>query len=207
MPRALICPRCTERISRQHLKDWECPHCHTDFGLARSYQRIVALLTLILTSLLAVITHGSSSGGAWLLLIFISAIPIWFILIIALPPWLKEGRNQPRITLVTTWLGAALSVFVVEFLLFGSAHVLLGASGSELTEHLEMLSMPLAWISTNFLITPRRSLFDVCGVILGNSIFFGSAIYVFYQPVRWAFHRARPTQLSLSNSNLGDEDD
>lgn len=200
MPRPLICPRCNGRINRQHLKDWECPHCHTDIGLARSYQQIVALITLILTSLLAVMTHKSSSSGAWLLIIFASAISIWFILIIALPPWLKQGRSQPRITLVSAWLGAALSVFIVEFLLFGSAHVLLGATRSELTEHLEMLSIPLAWMSTNFLITPERSSIDVC-------IFFGSAIYAFYQPVRWAFRRARPTQLSLSTSNSAEEDD
>lgn len=207
MFKPLTCPRCNERIHRQQLKDWECPHCHADIGLARSYQRVLGLLTLASVSLLAVATHKSTSGGAWLLTVFLSAIPCWFIFVIVVPPWLKQGRNQPRVTLVSAWLGAAMSVFLVEFLLFGAAHVLLGASRRELLEHLEMLSQPLAWISPNFLITPAKSFFDVCGVILGNSVFFGSLIFACYQPVRWAFRRTRPTQLSLSNSNSKEDDE
>jgi hypothetical protein len=119
-----------------------------------SYQRVLGLLTLASVSLLAVATHESTSGGAWLFSVFLSAIPCWFIFMIAVPPWLKQGRNQPRFTLVSAWLSAAMSVFLLEFLLFGAAHVLLGASQRELLEHLEMLSLPLAWISPNFLIEP-----------------------------------------------------
>jgi hypothetical protein len=98
-------------------------------------------------------------------------------------------------------------VFFVEFLLFVGAYVLLGATQNELRDHLEMLSMPLAGISRNFLITPSKSLLDVCGVILGNSVFFGIVIYAFYQPVRWAFRRSRPTQLSIANTDVPDDDD
>lgn len=203
----LTCPRCNERIHRQQVKDWECPSCHSDFGLAPSYQRCVGSLTLASVSLLAVATHKSTSGGAWLLSVFSSAIPSWFIFMIVVPPWLKRGHNQPKFTIVVSWLSAALSVFVVEFLGFGAAHLLLGASRRELLEHLEMLSMPLAWISPNFLITPSKSFFDVCGVILGNSVFFGSLIFAAYQPVRLAFRRSRPTQLSLSNSNSTEDED
>ena len=123
------------------------------------------------------------------------------------PPWLKQGHNQPRITLVSSWLGVALTVFLVEFLGFGAVHVLFGTSRRELLEFLWMLSEPLAWISPNFLITPARSFFDVCGVILGNSVFFGSLTFAFYQTVRWAFRRARPTQLSLSNSGSTEDDE
>jgi hypothetical protein len=45
---------------------------------------------------------------------------------------------------VSSWLGAALTVFLVEFLVFGAAHVLLEASRRELLEFLWMLSEPLA---------------------------------------------------------------
>jgi hypothetical protein len=203
----LTCPECNERIHRQSLKDWECPFCHTDIGLAPSYQRCVGLLTFASVSLLAIATHKSTSGGAWLLGIFFSAIPCWITFLNIVPPWLKRGHNQPRITLVSSWLGAALTVFLVEFLVFGAAHVLFGASRRELLEFLWMLSEPLAWISPNFLITPAKSFFDLCGVILGNSVFFGSLIFACYQSVRWALRRNRPAQLSLSNTNSTEDDE
>jgi hypothetical protein len=207
MFKPLRCPQCNEPIPRQQLKDWECPSCHTDIGLARSYQQYIGVLTFAAVSLLAVATHETSSGGTWLLIVLFSAMPCWIVLMIVVPPWLKQGRNQPRLTIVGSWLTAALSVFLVEFLGFVSAHLLLGASQRELQEHLQILSLPLAWISPNFLITPARSFFDVCGGILGNSIFFGMLIFVFYQPVRWAFRRNRPTQLSISNSNPTKDDE
>lgn len=114
---------------------------------------------------------------------------------------------QPGVGFVSSWLGAALSVFLVEFLLFVGAYVLLGATRNELLEHLEMLSMPLASISSNLLLTPSKTFLDVCGVILGNSIFFGTILYAFYQPVRWAFRRARPTQLLITNRDVPEEDE
>lgn len=203
----LTCPRCKGRLERQQLKDWECPHCHVDLGIALSYRRLVALLTLLMVTLIAVVTHRPTSGGAWLFRVFASALPCWFLLMLYIPPRLKEGHIQPRVTFVSSWLGAALSVFFVEFLLFVGAYVLLGATQNELRDHLEMLSMPLAGISRNFLITPSKSLLDVCGVILGNSVFFGIVIYAFYQPVRWAFRRSRPTQLSIANTDVPDDDD
>ena len=206
MPRPLLCPECNRRIPRRDIGNWECPFCHTDIGFAVSYRRFVALLALLMAILIAFASHEPNSGGGWLLGVLLSALPCWFLLVTFIPPWLKRGHTQPRVTFVSAWLGTALSVFLVDFLLFVAAHVLLGATESELREHLEMLSMPLASISKNFLITPGKSFLDVCGVILGNSIFFGSVIYLFYQPVRWAFRRGRPTQLSITDSNASDDD-
>jgi hypothetical protein len=152
-------------------------------------------------------THESTSGGAWLLGIFLSAIPCWIMFLNVVPPWLKQGHAQPRITLVSSWLSVALTVFLVEFMGFGALYVFFGSSRRELLEHLAMLSMPLAWISPNFLITPSRTFFDLCGIILGNSAFFGPLMFACYQTVRWAFRRSRPTQLSLSISNPTADDE
>lgn len=65
-------------------------------------------------------------------------MPFWIVFVVLIPPWLKQGFNQPRITFVSSWLGAALTVFLVEFLVFGAAQVLLRASRRELLEQLEM---------------------------------------------------------------------
>ena len=207
MFKPLTCPRCSAHIPRCWFGDWECPHCHADLGLAQSYERVLALLTLASVCLIAVATHKSTSGGEWLLKVFLSAIPCWLIFRVVVPPWLKQGRNQDRLTFVKAWLGAAITVFLVGFVLFGAAHVLLGASRREFQEFLEMLSLPLAWISPNSLITPGKGLLHVYGVILGNSVFFGALIYVCYQPVRWAFRRWRPTQLSLSDGDSTEDNE
>jgi hypothetical protein len=208
LPQPLTCPQCGERIDRRQLKEWVCPFCHADIGVARSYQRYVALLTFASTVLLGVATHKPTSDGTWLLAVILSSIPLWIVFFTVIPPWLSHGRNQPRITLISSILSVAVSVFVVEFLVFGAAHVLLGASQQELREHLEMLSLPLAWISSNFLITPDKSFLHVCGVILGNSFFLGPPVFACYQSVRWVFRRSRPTRLSISdNASTNDEED
>jgi hypothetical protein len=132
----LKCPQCNECIHRLQLMKGECPFCHTDIGAARSYQRCIGLLTLVTIALLAVATHESTSGGAWLLGIFLSAIPCWIMFLNVVPPWLKRGHAQPRITLVSSWLGVALTVFLVEFMGFGALYVFFGSSRRELLEHL-----------------------------------------------------------------------
>ncbi len=99
-----------------------------------------------------------------------------------------------------------MSLFFVGFLGLGALTVFFG-NPSDVQEHLEDLSLPLARISPNFLIRRESSILDVCGIILGNSFFFALLIFSFYQPIRWLFRRARPTQLNISHSHAVDEDD
>jgi hypothetical protein len=47
----------------------------------------------------------------------------------------------------------------------------------------------------------------MCGVILGNSFFYGLILFGCYKLVHQAFRRSRVTQLSLSGKNPTDEDD
>lgn len=202
----LTCPRCGEPIDRRRLNEWVCPSCQARIGIAHSYQRCVDLLTFAWIVLLGIVTHRSASDGTWLLGIILSAIPFWIAFIVLVPPWLKQGSNQPRVTIVSSFLGAAMTIFLVEFLGFTAVILLLG-SKRDLQEHLDMLSWPLAWINPNFLITPDKALSDVCGVILGNSFFFGLLLFACYQAVRWAFRRARVQRLWLSGTNPTDDDD
>jgi hypothetical protein len=189
------------------LRNWECPACHTETGIAQSYYQCVGLFTLASGGLIGVGTHQSTSGGSWLLGVIVSTIMCWFFFLAVIPPWLKRGRNQARISLLHTWVSAAISAFLFQFLGLGIALLLLGASHQELMDHIEFLSVPLAWISPNFLLTPANSFFDLCGILLGNSVFYGTFVFACYQPVRWAFRRARPTQLSLSNRNSPEDEE
>jgi hypothetical protein len=184
-----------------------CPSCKAEVGLASSYAWFTELLSFASVALLGVVTHTPTSDGGWLFAILLCVIPFWVLFMIVIPPWLKRGINQPTITFAGAWLGAAATWFLVEFLVFGAAHVLLGASRSENREYLEMLSEPLDRISLNFLLTPEKSFIDVCGVILGNSLFFGAVFFICYHSVRWVFRRSRPTQLSISSTKTTDDED
>ncbi len=183
-----------------------CPACSTKICIARSYYQCVGLLTLIAGGLIGVVTHQSTSGGSWLLGVILSTIPGAFFFMFVIPPWLKRGWNQVRITLLALWLSAALGMFLFQFIGIGFALLLLGASRQEVLDHVASLSIPLAWMSPNFLLTPSNSFFDLCGVLLGNSFFYGTFVFLCYQPVRWAFRRSRPTQLSISN-RISSEDE
>jgi len=204
--KALTCPSCGEAIDRGHFKERVCRSCNADFDLAISYQRYIAFLTFAAMVVIGMTTHKSSADGSWLLGILLAAIPIWMIFVVFVPPWLQKGHNQPRITIVSSFLAMALTMFLVEFLGFGTLNVLL-ASARERQEYLEMLSLPLVWISPNFLITANTGFLHLCGVLLGNSLFFGLLLFASYQVVRWAFNRSRPTRLSISGSSSLDNDE
>jgi hypothetical protein len=204
--KSLICPHCDKPIERRDLRSWVCPHCHADIGAANSYFRLAELLTFAWIVLVGIITHKSSSGGTWLLGSILSGALFWFVFIVLVSPWLSKGHTQPRITFAVMYLSAVTSMFVVEFLGFGAMILLLG-NASDVRDHLEMLSMPLVWISGNFLITKDKDFSDVCGILLGNSFFLGLLGFACYQPIRWVFRRNRLTQLSITDRPSIDDDD
>jgi hypothetical protein len=201
----LICPKCDERITRRQLTKWQCPYCHTAVTLADSYSRWIWSFTIAFVIALGIATHRTDSGGTWLFWLFLSALPINFILNVMLPPWLKEGTFQFRFTFVAAFFLGTIDVFVVVFVIFTIAVLLLGTK-SDVREHLALLSWPLDLISPNFLITPEKSFTDVCGVILGDGLLYGSWLFGCFRLVHWAWRKGRPTQLSLSGRNPTDED-
>jgi hypothetical protein len=205
------CPTCNRFLDLHELKEWICPFCGADFSIDESYRHHIGKLTLASMIFLGVLSHRSYSGGTWLLVVILSGIPIWIIFIRLIPLRLRSGRQQPKIRMMSTYLGMVstvfLAVFLTEFLGLGGLMFITGATRNNVQEHFQILSMPLAWISTNFLITPNNSFSDVCGVILGNSFFYGLLMFTCYQPIRWIFRRSRPTQLSLTGGLPTDDDE
>jgi hypothetical protein len=205
-PRPLTCPLCSARFERRQLRAWVCPHCRAEIGVAYSYRRSAGLLTLAWITVLGIATHNASSDGTWLLGIVLSGALFWLVFVAVVPPWLKKGSDQSRMTLGLIYLSVVASTFVVSFLGFTGMIMLLGNPG-DLQEHLETMSMPLVWMSPNFLITRDKSFPDVCGVLVGNSFFMGLLLFACYQPIRWLRHRNRPTQLSITDQPSTDDDD
>jgi hypothetical protein len=133
----------------------------------------------------------------WLLITFV----FWNLL----PPSYESGFAQPRFTFIAAFLGIFGTVFVTEFVGFGLAYVVLGAKPSEITEQLQMLSVPLAWLSAQFLITPAKSFMDICGIMMGNSLLIALPIYLAVKFVQTRLRRSRAIRIDLNNS--GDKSD
>jgi len=158
----------------------------------------MTLLTLSILIIIAVSTHTSSSSGTW----FLGVVLFWIPLRVAgaklLPPSFEVGRFQTKFTVMASVFTCALTVFAIEFVLFGWAHLALGASSQELSEHLARISVPLGWVTSAFIIRPDKSFTDVCGIIFANSFFYGIPMFACYRVVRWAHDRDRTVQIGIA---------
>jgi hypothetical protein len=157
-------------------------------------------------ALLGLATHTANSDGAWLLWIILSGIPFWIFFSRVIHQSVEPGNRRYRLTLIGTYLACVL-VFVGEFVLILVMIYLTDSPQREIRDVLEIFSFPLSWVDSHFLLTGENSLADVCGVLLGNSLFIVVAMQLCYQPIRWLFHRSRTTQLSLSQADSGNQDD
>lgn len=201
----LICPKCGEHIAPGDLGKEQCSYCHAAVTLANSYIRWVVAFTVAFVIALGILTHQDDSGGTWLFGLFCSAIPIYLILSMMLPPWLKKGTYQFTFSLGQAFIIAVIDIFLVMFVL-GTLVILILGSKADVRQHLEELSWPLVAISRNFLITPQKTFIDVCGILLGNSAFYGLVWFGCVSWVRWSSRRVRTIRLSLSGKNPTDED-
>jgi hypothetical protein len=128
---ALTCPLCQGRIYSGQLRDYKCPSCHAELGIAQSYRLCVGLLALASGSIGGAATHQPDSSGAWLLGVILATILFWFIFVTVIPPWLQKGRNQPRFIFLGLWVAAAIGGLVFQFVGFGIVRILLGGSPDE----------------------------------------------------------------------------
>jgi hypothetical protein len=206
MPKSLNCPSCNRPIDLGQTKDWVCPHCHDAFRVADAYNRNAALFTMAGVALIGLVSHDSSSDGKWLLGTILSALPLWFLFLTSVPLYLEKGSSQPRLTIVGAYISATFSIFVFGLIGMGGMYLLLGASHRDLQEHLQMFSFPLAYIDRNFLIQPGKTFAEVCGIVMGNSVFFGLLVFACYHPIRYFLRRNRPTQLAITDSAPTEDD-
>jgi hypothetical protein len=142
-PKPLVCPQCGERIWRgslgRSLNKWECPHCGAHVGIASSYELSIGALSFLSAVLIGAVTHRQDSDGTWLLGVIAAAAVIHMALMVSIPPWLKLGSYQTKATVVSSFLGAAMYMFLLGLLALG-AFTLHTASKQDLQENLEMLS-------------------------------------------------------------------
>jgi hypothetical protein len=177
---------------------FHCPFCEARIALSSNYLRWTLLLVVLLTTLVASVFRTPSSGGAWLLGMMFIALLLRAGMLGVFPPPLSLAPKGDGIPFAACYLGLALIIFVEQFIFFGWGIVAMG-SRQDLYDHFQMLSVPLAWINPNFLITPEKSFLDVCGIILANSYFGAFFLWLCGNGVRAVFRRNRVTRMSITD--------
>ena len=183
-----------------------CPSCDKRLCISADYVRWTLLLIFVLIVLIGLTTKTPDASGAWLLGLLVIALVLRMACIALIPPPLLVARKGEGIPFAACYIGLALTIIIQQFIVIGWAIVILGGSKRDLYEHFEMLSIPLAWINQNFLITPSRSILDVFGILLANSYFGAFALWACGNAVHAIFLRNRVTQLGITDSKVDSDD-
>ena len=179
-----------------------CPSCDKRLCISAEYTRWTLLLIFVLIVPVAWATKTPESSGAWLLGLLVAALIVRMAFIALIPPPLLVAKKGEGIPFAACYVGLALTIVIQQFIVIGWVIVILGGAKRDLYEHFEMLSTPLSWINQNFLITPSRSIVDVCGILLGNSYFAAFATWACANTVHAVFLRNRVTQLGITDSKV-----
>ena len=164
------------------------------------------LLTIAGLSVLAAPTYSHQHAGTWLLVFIVCALPMRIVLNTVLPPWFEAGAKRFRFPFVAWYIAIALTLPVCVIVL-GWFQVAIGASKSEIAESLVSFSIPLAWISSDFLIDGSKSFFDGCGIVLGNAFFYALAMFIAWRGTHMLLRRNRTTEIDIQRREPAEDDD
>lgn len=191
---------------------WACPACDSPVRVSRKYSQLEVATVFLLVAIIAALTYTPNSSGGWILKILASFIPLRIAYFRFVPPALEAGEEidieASRTGLFTLLVITMFLVALLEFTALGWVHFFVRGSQREMTELLDMFSLPLGWISPGFVLRPTKSFVDVCGVILGNSLFYAIPFSIGVTVVRKAFRRSRVTQIGITGfTGQGDDED
>lgn len=122
------------------------------------------------------------------------------------PTQRKSSSVNTLFFFVSAWLGCTLYMTVYGYLI-GSWAFSLGASPQEVRESLGLWSIPLGLANSAFVVTPDKPFVTDLGIIAANSYFYAFGLTFVYKTVHTILHRSRVTQLSISGTEIGDDDD
>jgi hypothetical protein len=196
------CPACQERVlSLDH--NGLHGECGQRIHIPTAYFRLLWALASVTVGLFGIVTYPAEHRGAWLLFLIVLLVPLRIIAGIVTPPWFRRGLLPSHVPFWPFYLAAVLTSVGYTWSLLGWLYVFLGASKGEMRDHLDLISLPLGWLNSSFLVRPDKSFLDLLGVIAANSFFFAILFFLPYSVVRWFMQRSDIAKMNLS---LGPED-
>jgi hypothetical protein len=195
------CPEC-ERLAR--IAQGRCVWCDAQVYTPVNYFRWLWGLVWTTVGVLGALTFNATHAGTWLLVLLFSAIPIRIAWGILIPPWIEAGTSKNGLPFIT-WYWTVCVIQIITWTLFGGLQITLGASRSELNDNWDVVSVPLGWINSAFIVRPDKSLFDNFGIIAGNSFFPALATFLVYTAVRARLNRSRAIRINITDAEPKDE--
>jgi hypothetical protein len=183
-----------------------CALCDSQVYIPVAYARWVWFAVLVLLCVVGIFTHNAQHSGIWILLLLLSAVPLRILLGILIPPWFEAKKDRVGFPFLLWYICLAITM-PLSWTAIGWFQVLTGSSKSEIQETLITLSLPLGWISPEFLLNTSKDFFDVCGVVLGNSFFYALATFAVWRAAHSVIRRNRVTAMNIEGRSGDDDDD
>lgn len=201
------CPVCGRPFlaAREH-GPLRCALCASQVYVPVAYARWIWFAESVVLSVIGIFTHNAQHPGIWILLLLLSAVPLRILLGILIPPWFQAKKDRFGFPFLL-WYACFAITMPLSWIAMGWFLVLTGSSKSELQETLVALSLPLAWISSEFLLNPSKEFLDVCGVVLGNSFFYALATFLVWRAAHSVIHRNRVTAMNIEGRAEDDDDE
>lgn len=190
-----VCPECKRPLL---IRRGRCCKCGVEVHLPVAYFRLLWFLTFLVLAGIGSVVFHSQHIGTWLFLLIIVSIPVRIAWGFVIPPWIERGEYKSGWPFGFFYLAVFMTLFL-EWIAWGWLHVGLGATRAELSENWFFFSIPLCWISSNFLIRSDRWLSDAVGSILGNSFFYALFAFALYRAVSSVLDRNRAIRLNITD--------
>jgi hypothetical protein len=214
--RIIRCPGCGGEILLLPGKVFRygCPHCQGIVILSRRHLLVSYVVGFILSLIIAkALQLTVMAAPLWIPIFVLSFIVVAQIAALVISPYEVYKYDAPLPGVITRNLGVFLAIWlaiVVTIMTYG--YVLgwvayLNGSHRDVIESMEMWSMPLGLINPAFTIRPEKDLVEVIGIVTANSYFWALGLMLIFKFVHSRMRRNRVTELAISGSSVGEEDD
>lgn len=214
--RIIRCPGCGGGIELLPSKVFKygCPHCQGIVIRSRRHLLVSYVLGFILSLIVAKLLQLSAAAAPlWIPIFVLSFVAAARLAALVISPYELYKYDAPPPGLIARNLGVFLGIWlaiVVSIMTYG--YVLgwlayFNGSHRDLAESMDLWSVPLGFVNPEFVVRPDKSLVEVIGIVSANCYFWALGLTLIFKFVHSRMRRSRVTELAISGSSVGEDDD
>ncbi|HJT54747.1 MAG TPA: hypothetical protein VJ848_12910 [Candidatus Angelobacter sp.] len=214
--RIIRCPGCGGKILllRSKIFKYGCPHCKGIVILSRLHLTVSYVLGFILSLIIAKALQLSvMAAPLWIPIFVLSFVGVAQLAALVISPYeVYRYDAQPPGAIarnlglfLAIWLGIVVTIMTNGYVLGWLAYLI--GSHRDLIESMDLWSMPLGFVNPEFVVRPDKGLVEVIGIVSANSYFWALGLMLVFKFVHSRMRRSRVTELAISGTTVGEEDD
>lgn len=191
-----------------------CPHCRGIVTLSRRHLLVSYICAFVLSLAIAEWLHLTASAAPlWIPIFIVSFLLAMQVTALVMSPYEICRNDAPPPGLIARNLGMFLSIwFAIVATVLAYGYVLgwlayLNGSHRDVIESMDLWSVPLGFVNPAFTVRPEKDLVEVIGIVSANCYFWALGGMMVFKFVHSRMRRSRVTELALSGSSVGEEDD